>query len=68
MSLAIRYYSKTGHMKKMAEAIAEVTNAEAKSINEPVSEPVDTLFYRCRCICSSGRLVHEEIHQDAFAR
>ena len=44
MRIAIRYYSKTGHMKKMGDAIAEVTGAEAKSIEEPITEPVDVLF------------------------
>lgn len=44
MSIAIRYYSKTGHMKRMAQAIGEVTGSEAKSIEAPVTEEVDTLF------------------------
>lgn len=44
MNTAIRYYSKTGHMKRMAEAIAEVTGSRAESIDAPITEPVDTLF------------------------
>lgn len=44
MSIAIRYYSKTGHMRRMAEAIAEATGATALSIETPVDELTDTLF------------------------
>jgi flavodoxin len=42
--IAIRYYSKTGHMKRMAEVVAAVTGAEARPVSEPMEEPVDTLF------------------------
>lgn len=44
MKIAIRYYSKTGHMKKMADVISTVTGVEAKTIDESLTEPVDLLF------------------------
>jgi len=44
MTYAIRYYSKTGHMKKMAEAIAEEIGIKAETIDVPVTEDVDILF------------------------
>jgi flavodoxin len=44
MKYAIRYYSKTGHMKKLAEAIAEEIRVKAETIDVPVSEDVDILF------------------------
>ncbi|GJG36835.1 hypothetical protein [Prevotella lacticifex] len=44
MSIAIRYFSKTGHMKRMADVVSAVTGVEAKDITYPISEPVDTLF------------------------
>lgn len=44
MKIAIRYYTKTGNTKKLAEAISSVTNVEAKSIDEKLSEDVDILF------------------------
>ena len=44
MSIAIRYYSKTGNTKKLADAIAEVTGAEACTVESPLTEKVDILF------------------------
>ena len=44
MRIAIRYYTKTGNTKKLAEAISQVVGAEAKTVDEPLSEDVDILF------------------------
>lgn len=44
MKYAVRYYTKTGNTKKLAEAMAEVLGTTALPISEPVSEPVDILF------------------------
>ena len=44
MKIAIRYYTKTGNTKKLAEAISQVVGAEAKTVDEPLSEDVDILF------------------------
>lgn len=44
MNVAIRYYSKTGHTKKMADVVSAITGVEAKPVSEPIREPVDTLF------------------------
>ena len=44
MKFAVRYYTKTGNTKKLAEAIAAVLGVEALPISEPVREPVDILF------------------------
>ena len=44
MSTAIRYYSKFGHSKQMAEAIEEIVGTKAATVAEPLSEPVDTLY------------------------
>ena len=41
---AIRYYSKFGHSKQMAEAIEEIVGAKAAPVTETLSEPVDLLF------------------------
>ena len=40
MKTAVRYYTKTGNTKRLAEAIAEAVGVEAL----PISEPVDVLF------------------------
>ena len=46
MEIAVRYFSKLGHTKEIAEAIAEAVGVEAKSIvDEPsLDHRVDVLF------------------------
>ncbi len=44
MTYAVRYYTKTGNTKRLAEAIAKELGVEALPISEPVSEAVDYLF------------------------
>ncbi len=44
MKVAIRYYTKTGNTKKLAEAIGSAINVEAKTVDEPLTEDVDILF------------------------
>ncbi|MBP5239811.1 MAG: flavodoxin [Oscillospiraceae bacterium] len=44
MNIAVRYYTKTGNTKRLAEAVAKAVGAEALPISEPVTEPVDILF------------------------
>ncbi len=44
MKAAVRYYTKTGNTKRLAEAVAGAVNAEALPISVPVDEPVDILF------------------------
>lgn len=44
MKVAVRYYTKTGNTKKLAEAVAKAVGAEALPISVPVDEPVDILF------------------------
>ena len=41
---AVRYYTKTGNTKKLAEAVAQALGVEALPVSEPVAEPVDLLF------------------------
>ena len=44
MKIAVRYYTKTGNTKRLAEAVAEAVGVQALPISEPVAEPVDILF------------------------
>lgn len=44
MKVAVRYYTKTGNTKRLAEAIARAVGTEALPISTPVTEPVDLLF------------------------
>ncbi len=44
MKAAVRYYTKTGNTKRLAEAVAGALGVEALPISTPVTEPVDILF------------------------
>ena len=44
MKCAVRYYTKTGNTKRLAEAVAAALGEEALPISEPVDGPVDLLF------------------------
>ncbi len=44
MKIAVRYYTKTGNTKRLAQAVAEAVGVEALPISVPLSEPVDILF------------------------
>ncbi len=44
MKAAVRYYTKTGNTKKLAQAVADAVGAEALPISVPVTERVDILF------------------------
>ena len=44
MKIAVRYYTKSGNTKRLAEAVAAAVGAEALPISVPVDEPVDVLF------------------------
>ena len=44
MTYAVRYYTKTGNTKRLAQAIADTLGVEALPISVPVTEAVDVLF------------------------
>lgn len=44
MNIEVRYYTKTGNTKKLADAIAEEVGVEAKPISVPISDETDILF------------------------
>ncbi|MBO7402609.1 MAG: flavodoxin [Lachnospiraceae bacterium] len=44
MKTAVRYYTKTGNTKRLADAVAKAVGAEALPISVPVDEAVDVLF------------------------
>jgi flavodoxin len=44
MNIAVRYYSKSGNTKKIADAIAKQAGVSAKSIREQIQGDVDILF------------------------
>ncbi|MGE4214282.1 MAG: flavodoxin family protein [Anaerotignaceae bacterium] len=44
MKIEVRYYTKTGNTKKLADAIAEEVGVEAMPITIPISTETDILF------------------------
>jgi len=44
LKIEVRYYTKTGNTKKLAEAIAEEIGVAAKTMSEPIIEETDILF------------------------
>ena len=44
MKAAVRYYTKTGNTKRLAEALAAAIGVEALPITAPLTERVDVLF------------------------
>lgn len=44
MKIALRYYTKTGNTKKLAQAMAGVLAVEALDLSHPLEEEVDLLF------------------------
>ena len=47
MKIAIRYFTRSGHTQKLAEAIAEKIHIEAETVSLPLSEKVDILVLGC---------------------
>ena len=47
MNIAIRYYTRSGNTKKLADAISEALNIEAFDVSMPLSEKTDILFLGC---------------------
>lgn len=53
MKIAIRYYTKGGNTKKLADAVAQVTGTAAESVEQPLTEDVDILFL-CNSVYWAG--------------
>lgn len=47
MNIAIRYYTRSGNTKKLAEAIAAAVSAKAEDVAVPLAKQVDILFLGC---------------------
>ncbi len=44
MKIAVRYYTKTGNTRRLAQAIADALGVQALDISDPIDEKVDVLF------------------------
>lgn len=53
MKAAIRYFTKTGNTKKLADAVAEEIGIEAKEISVPLEEKADVVFL-CNSVYWAG--------------
>lgn len=47
MKIAVRYYTRSGNTKKLADAISASLNVEATDVSVPLSEKTDILFLGC---------------------
>ncbi len=47
MKIAVRYYTRSGNTKKLAEAIAEAVSAESMDVSVALDEKADILFLGC---------------------
>lgn len=47
MNIQVRYYTRSGNTKKLAEAIGKAVGAEAKDVTVPLSDKADILFLGC---------------------
>lgn len=47
MNIAVRYYTRSGNTKKLADAIGEALGVEALSVDIPLPGSVDVLFLGC---------------------
>lgn len=47
MRIGVRYYTRSGNTKKLADAVAKAVSVEAKDITAPLPEKVDILFLGC---------------------
>ncbi len=53
MKVAVRYFTKTGNTKKLADAIAQQLGIEAKDISVPLEEKADIVFL-CNSVYWAG--------------
>lgn len=47
MKTAVRYYTRSGNTRRLAQAIAQAIGEEAASLASPLAEHVDILFLGC---------------------
>lgn len=47
MNIAVRYFTRSGNTKKLAEAVAKAVQTEAKDVSAPLTEKADILFLGC---------------------
>ena len=63
MTIAVRYYSRTGNTKKLAEAVADKLGVKAKPVSVPLNDPVDKLV-----LCNSVYYASADKHVKNFVK
>lgn len=63
MKIAVRYYSKTGNSRKLANAIAAELGVTAKPVSVPLDDPVDKLV-----LCNSVYFTDVDKHVEQFIK
>lgn len=53
MNIEVRYYSRGGNTKKLADAVAQAVHVEAKPVSEPLEDDADILFL-CNSVYWAG--------------
>ena len=60
MKIAVRYYTRSGNTKKLADAIAEAASVDAKDVSVTLEEKADILFLVLRCKSAPCCRVHDQ--------
>lgn len=47
MNIAVRYYTRSGNTKKLADTVAKAVSSEALDVSVPLDEKADILFLGC---------------------
>jgi len=47
MNIAVRYYTRSGNTKKLADAVASAASVQSKDVTCPLTEKADILFLGC---------------------
>lgn len=47
MNIAVRFYTRSGNTKKLADTVANTVSVEARDITVPLTEKADILFLGC---------------------
>ena len=47
MKYAVRFYTRSGNTKKLADAVAKIVSVEAKDVSVPLEEKAEILFLGC---------------------
>ncbi len=47
MNIAVRFYTRSGNTKKLADAVAKIASVESMDVTNPLTQKADILFLGC---------------------